>query len=57
MANLEEIISAIIGIYIIGIFLTAVLPALAQSTGSNTSIVALGIVLLIIGFIASLFRR
>jgi uncharacterized membrane protein YcaP (DUF421 family) len=42
----DDIIQAIIGVFIISVFLSAVIPALGKTTGSDMTITTLGLILL-----------
>ena len=52
----EEIVGAVVGLFLIGIFLTTVIPSLGQATGSDTTWMTLLFVLLGIGVALGLFK-
>jgi hypothetical protein len=53
---LEQIIEAVMGLFIIAVFLTTVFPELAKVTGSDMSFMYFALIILAIGVIASIFK-
>lgn len=55
--KLEEVLEAIIGIFIVGIFVTAVFPMLSNITGQNTWIFSLALILIAFAIAFSLLFK
>ncbi len=55
MAN--DFIEAIIGVLVVIVILSTIIPALGEITGENTLIYSFALILLIFGIVGSVFKR
>jgi len=56
MGQIENVIQAVVSLFIIFIFIAIVFPALGEATGANTFFITIALIILAIGVIVSIFK-